>query len=651
MSYEGLELESRDLRWWGDDAKGKRHVKIGAIIGKLRKNQTWRKESNLRYLRLYVNAPITGFGLGNYTRPTTLTGGKLSFNVVKSCCDAFTAKMSKDKPKVSFVTSGGDWDLQNRARELEKFVEGQFYELKIYEQAAQVLLDACIFGAGIFKLYRHGSGRKERICAERVFPWEIVLDDQEAIYGAPRSIYQRKWIDRLVLKAQYAKDKEPDSGRDLAQLIDNAKRDTDDVDGLGYDSTADQIMVTEGWHLPSGPGLADGRHVICVENATLWDEAFDKERFPFVVYSRQAPALGFWATGLAEELQGIQLELNILLEKIKRSFHLLAVGHWLVDKGGKINKTKIDNDIGSIIEFQGVKPDFITPDPVPEAVFAHIDRLKNAAYELTGISQLEAQSQKPSGLNSGKAIDSYLDITTERFAVSQRRYQDMFLALAEQILDLSAEISRDNPDFDVLAPDKSHATHVHFRKNELQRDQYLLKMFPTNALSDDPAERMAQVSAMAAAQWIDAQDAKRLLDFPDLERAADLENASYNAVESCISAALKDGKYKGPQPFLNLAQGCKQVQMALIKGWVDNVPESRLILLRNWLTDAQQILAPPQAPASMPGGPPMAGAPPPPGPGGAPPGPAGPAPMPGAPPPTPMFTPPAPGMPGGFPVQ
>lgn len=565
-------------------------------------------------MRLYGNAPTMGLGLMNYSRSSVFGESKVGLNVVKNCSDAFVAKITKDKPKVTFVTSGGDWDLQNRARELEKFVDGQFYELDIYTQFTRSVLDSCIWGTGFLKFYIAGEGKETRLKCNRVFPWEMTVDDQEGLYGEPRNLYQSRWIDRLVVLATYGADDE-----ELAKKIRAAKRDTDETDGIGYNATADQLLVREAWHLPSKSGdtdaaTTDGRHTIAIENATLFDEPYLCDHYPFVIYRRLYPPTGFWGVGLAEELTGLQIELNVLMQKVQRSFHLLGFGHWFVENSSKVNTQKLDNDI-SIVRFTGTQPKIEAADPISEQIFQHIDRIKANCYEITGISQLEAQSQKPKGLDSGKAIDSYLDITTERFNVSLRIFQDCFLQAAKLVLELSRVITdKYNPDFDVMAPDKGgRASHVHFKKNELRDDEYLLQLFLTNKLSDEPAERMAQVQSMAEAGWIDAQDAKRLLDFPDLERAADLDNASYDCVEQCVSIMLKEGRYKTPQPFLNLAQGMRQVQQHLIKGWIDNVPEDRLALLRNWILDAQELMtralpAPPVP--SMPGlDPSMPGAP------------------------------------------
>jgi hypothetical protein len=122
-------------------------------------------------------------------------------------------------------------------------------------------------------------------------------------------------------------------------------------------------------------------------------------------------------------------------------------------------------------------------------------------------------------------------------------------------------------------------------------------MWPTNALSDDPSERMAQVQTLENAGRIDPDQASRLLDYPDLKEAQSLAQASYDAVEDCISQMLNHGRYKKPIPNLFLEQSEKQVNFALIKAWRQGRPEARIQLLRDWLDDAASL---PRGPAGQP---------------------------------------------------
>ena len=151
--------------------------KILAVVSRLGNNQNFRRENFLRYYRLYSNYPVMGFGVAAYARPVTFSGNRLAFNVIKNCSDAFVAKVTKDHPKVTYLTSGADWEMQQKAESLDKFTEGLFYEAKVYEQAPLAVLDAAICGTGIMKVAIEGEGEDQHIVLDRVLPWWHQLDE------------------------------------------------------------------------------------------------------------------------------------------------------------------------------------------------------------------------------------------------------------------------------------------------------------------------------------------------------------------------------------------------------------------------------------------------------------------------------------------
>ena len=182
-----------------------------------------------------------------------------------------------------------------------------------------------------------------------------------------------------------------------------ASRTTDNID-FGNTTLVDQIEVLEAWHLPSGEGATDGRHVICISNATLVDEQWDKGSFPFVFVRWTDPMLGFWGEGVACDIQGMQVEINKLLMKIQRAFHLMSVPRIYVENGSKIRKSFFNNEIGTIIPYTGQPPVQMTPPSLNREIFDHLERLYNRSFEIAGISQMAATSMKPAGLNSGAAL-------------------------------------------------------------------------------------------------------------------------------------------------------------------------------------------------------------------------------------------------------
>lgn len=610
------------IKWWRDDlTPSQRAEAVSRSLGRIIAAQSRKRDETELFARMYSNHVLPG-QMGKVD--IAPRRDSLSLNVVKSCVDTFAATLTKEKPKVMFQTSGGDWDLQERAQDLTKFVHGQFTESKVYEKNVQLALDCGMWGTGIYKPFISGDGKKQKIQIDRVLPIELHADDQEAAYGKPRSIYQTRWVDRDVLADMFT---------ELADKINAATREYDKISAaLNTNSISDQLLVVEAWHLQP-----HGRHVMCLYNGmSLLDEEYERERLPFIFYRRSPAPAGLWGIGLAEELKGIQLEINILLRKIQRSHKLLAAGHWMVEASSMVQPAQIDDQIGSIIRYRGIAPQLAIGQAIAPEVYKHLWDLYQRAFEITGISQLQAQAQKPAGLDSGEAQRVYLEAINVRAQIAQDNFHSVHLELAEHIIDLAKEITKTYPDFSARAVSGSSMSRVRFLDTDLDQEEYLLQMFPTNALADDPAMRMAQVQELAQVGWIGEDDAKRLLNFPDLESWSAEQNASHDVVEDIISEIMHDGEYKTPEPFMNLQEAIGQVQRAYLLNRRKNAPKDRLELLRTWIQQAEGILNPPQPPPP----PPPAGGPPGPGGPGAPAGPGGP---PGGMPPSPM------GGPGGGP--
>jgi hypothetical protein len=597
-----------DARWYREEHEGDRHAYVMAVVKRiLASQQSWQEELKI-FGELYSRNFLASLGARGYRRRSFSTQGRLALNVVKSCSDSYTAKLTQQRPKVTFVTSGGDWALQEKAKKLDTFIEGQFYETDLYELAPLIVLDTAVFGTGFVQLYASGADEDEKIAVDRVLPWELVADDAEAYYGDPPSLYRYKVYDRTKLLEEY-----PEAREEILAC----KNEPMTLDDYSYETTADQIYVVEAWHLPSSAKAQDGRHCIVIDNATLVDEEYTRDYFPFARLVRQKPLYGIWGTGIAQELRGIQREINVLLQKIQQAHHLLGAGHWLVENGSKVNPNSINNIIGSIIRWSGTPPQLVTGTAVNPEIYQHLWALYEKAFEICGISQLAAQAQKPAGLNSGKALRVFANIESERFSVAEHEYQHWFLGIARQMIDLAKEISDRNPKFSVRATSRNVMREIRWRDVHLREDEYVLKLYPTNAFADEPAARMQQVQEAANVGWIDASHAKRLLDFPDLEAARSFEDASYDLTMSLIEE-MKEGRYIGPEPFMNLAESVKVVQLAYLKLKRDGLPEDRLELLRRWMSEGDRMEKEAAARASLADTSGYRGPPPPPAPGGPP---------------------------------
>ena len=593
----------KDFRWW---TKSDPYEAVFAAYSHIRNNDGSRYASNLRNMRMYGNRDYMGMLPSTFNTP--LTDDRVTLNVVKSVCDTVSARVAKNRPRPVFLTSGGNYSLQRRAKLLEKFVESGFYTAGVNKIAPRVFLDSCVFGTGVIKVYRVET----EIRVERIFPGEIFVDQAEGMYGSPQQIYQRKFINRDVLLDLYP---------DKREIIQQANESRDDQHYGGRDSTVDQVEVVEAWHLPSTPGSGDGKHCIIVDTGTLVSEDWDRDYFPFAFIRWSERLRGFWGMGLADELTGLQVEINKLLMKIQRAMQLLAVPWVLVEAGSKIKKAHLNNQIGAIIPYTGTPPIVRPNQTMSPEVFSHLDRLYQRAYEIAGVSQLSAASLKPAGLESGVALREYNDIESERFALVSRTYEQMFMDVAKQMVGLGKEISEDDPEWSVVTQrDKYTIQEVRWKDVDLGKDAYVLKVFPSSSLPSTPAGRLAMVEQLMGAGLLNPEEAKRLLDFPDLERNMALDRAASDNIDRLIENMVDDGIYESPEPFMDLILAIKKVQAAYNKAVNDAVPEKHLALLRQFLAATHQMIKRAQQEAANATSAPQPAAPPAPGPNGAAPG-------------------------------
>jgi hypothetical protein len=560
--------------WW--EVTGAPHSEIMSFVSALDDEQGYRKEDNLNSLRLFGNSDTVGLSLGEYSKRNVQKDGSPSLNIVHSMCTTVTSRITKSRPKATFLTSGGNWSAKRKAKLLDKFVSGQFYETDIYTIAPRIFLDATVFGTGIMKIYEVGG----KVKIDRIFPNEVIVDDTEALYGEPRQIFQRKFVSRRVLSSLYPEVKQ--------QIMDNDVK--SDSYGNERNTSNEQIECVEAWHLPSGEGAEDGRHVICLDNVTLLDEPYTKSYFPFVFLKWTDRLLGFWGQGLAEQLSGIQSEINKLLLQIKLQM-TLATPKVFVEVGSKISKAHINNETWGIIEYSGTKPDFHVPMTTSPEIFSHLDRLYRRAYEIAGVSELAAQSRKPGGLDSGRALREFHDIESERFMVIGREYEGMFMEAARQMVDIARDVSsRDGDDYKVLSHNNREIELVTWGKINLDSDSYVMRIYPTSLLPATPAGRLATVEGLFQSGLIDRNAALALLDYPDLEAYHKVELAFIDDVDLLIENMLEKGIYSPPEPFSNLQFAIQRIQSAYIRAKVDGAPDGRLDLLRRYIESAVLLL-------------------------------------------------------------
>ena len=571
---------SKDGSRWFESSKNDIHQDVFAYIKHLQNAQSYRSSDNLRAAKLYGNYDIQGLDAYSYTKVAASAGvsNKVTMNVVQSLIDTVVSKITKNKPRPTFLTSNGNWSLQSKAKKLTKFIDGTFSATDFYAKAEMSFLDACIFGTGCIKLFEKNGN----IAAERVFIEEIVVDDIESYYSKPRQIHQQKQLHKDVIKKMFPQHK---------LMIDQASDDMDEFSTASSEKSKSQMLrVIESWHLPSGKDAKDGKHTISIANQTLLAEGYEKDYFPFIFFKWGKRPVGFFGQGLAEQLQGLQLEINKILRTIQVSMHLVSIPKLLVEASSKIVTSHLNNKIGGIIKYAGTPPAYAPLGGIPPELFSHLDRLYNRAYEISGISQLSAQSLKPSGLDSGKALREYNDIESERFLSVGKDYEKAFLDASKIMIDMARDLYSKNKDYKVNVKGRKFIETIKWSDVDMKEDQYMMDVFPTSALSNTPSGRLQDVQELMSAGFIGKEEGMKLLDFPDLEGTINMINADATNLEKIIEDMVENGEYFPPEPYQNLENALRKVQQAYLMYKMQGAPEDRLELLRRYMEDAQGLM-------------------------------------------------------------
>lgn len=568
-----------DARWaLIEGAKEAAECMVKVVRG-IRANQEYRKLNDLLHESLYGNTPMSAFGYAASRKFSP--ANRLSLNVCRNMVAAVTSKVAaKNKPKPTFLTEEGNYDQQVEAQNLEKFVSGVFYESKVYQCLSTCFRDGCVVGTGILKIYDAYG----KVCVERVKAKELVVDDAEGADGDPPNIYHRKYYARSKVKAVWGGELTVDAA------IDACPRDPDDVEA-GYQTYADQILVTEGWHI--GEGDEKGRHIIAIEGACLLDEEWEGPA-PFSFFRWSKDTEGFFGVGLVEELQGIQAEINRLLLQIQKGHHLIA-GHWMVQQGSTITN-QLNNDLASIIKYTGTQPTYQVPSIIAPEVYNHLWQLYAKAFEISGVSQLNATGQKPAGLNSGEAQRVYQDIQTERFLEVGQDYEEFVIEAARQVIRCAQRIGGA---YKVRAVNKNSIEYINWSDIDIDEESYVIRVYPTSLLPTTPAGKLSWAEDMIKSGVMDQDDVLDIVDFPDTDAYKKRKLAPRRIIERNIRNMLVKGEYVSPEPFDNHELALKLTNEAYHEARLDGVPDEKLALLRDYMAMTQDFMTPPPMPPAM----------------------------------------------------
>lgn len=585
---------AKDARWFRKSEPHKDVFDLDERLGRLTSNRT---QLDVYYACLYDDAELASLMQGMTTQGE-YTPQTMSTNIVKRQIDTYVERQEKNQPVPMALCIDGTYEERERVKDLSKLFSGLLDSIEYHPSLTLRRRDRALWGTGICHNYRVGR----KLFHERAFPWEFRVDPREAMYGKPRTLIRRRWVDRLVLAEWF-----PDHHE---EIMSDDYEPTDEANVFKFDSedTNDLVFVIEIWHLPSGEptdeDAKDGAHAICIHNATLSNRVYKRDYFPFSITRFSEPVAGFWGEGLAANLSGLQFEVNSIGLRLQEQAWLTGTYVW-TRNGDGVEVETIDNDTLRHIQSE-TKPEFFQPAPWNASFWEYYMFLRGRApAEETRQSEMGTRGELPGGLESGRSIRAWNQLDDQAYLSHGKKDERDAINTCWQLFDLCEEIYEEEKKakkgepverFAVEAEMQEHG-HTVLKKLKyadirMDRKKFKLRVYPTSLLSGTPAEQYQTAKEIAGDGLLSRDAVMDLLRLPDVEAALRLETAPRRAVEKILSRLLRskdpEADYILPEPAFNL-QLCRALGLLYyLDGFTNDVPEENLFWVLQFSLDAEE---------------------------------------------------------------
>lgn len=512
--------------------------------------------------------------------------GRMHENVVASNVDTVSAQVATQEVRAVFDTDGADWATQRRARHLEWYSEGVGKQLKVPQKCRHAFkTGAAMKGTALCKVWRDRFDRP-RVEPARVD--DVVVDELEARFGDPKQFHHRTVMDREELAAEYP---------EFRKQIDSAQG------GTGQWQTwagwrpigRNEVLVIESWRFPLGTKghkrYQPGRHTKTIDGLDIVDEEYHEDGPPFSLMRWSRPINGWYGIGMAERIAGIQLALNRRNLQMERKLdHGAYPTTWVsqADQGLATAQTSIvQNPYGTVGVYRGPRPpETVTPPIVSPEELNDAERLSAKASQVSGVSRMASQSMKPAGIETGVALREYRDQTTQRFGEQEKDYEQFVLDTITLVIAVCKDLGP-------LAPKITRKTRFGSKTiewSQVDMGEVRVWIGAASTLSRTRAGREQTVVEWSQAGIVSQDDARRLMQHPDLERAMSLYTAAIENVEHCLDE-IADGNQVTPEPFMNLKLLVWRAQQEYLNWDAGGAPEEVLENLRQVIVTAAWMLS------------------------------------------------------------
>lgn len=471
--------------------------------------KSWRQKCrrNLILYEFTPNMDLTSQNdsttVGFYNAGNAENTSMIQENVIRSCIDTLGSKIASQKVTPFFNTVNGTFREIQVVKAAQQFFDILYDELNVNKVVVQAFVDSCITDRGIIYV------NKDNKNIERIQPWQFFFDPREYAYG---------------------------------QLTHCAFKKTDYPASLLTEKTDLQtVTLHEYW------SIKEHIHATYIEE--LNKVSFDKWNaniLPFAILRWSNPVKASSSTCVVDLLFGIQKQINYLLSQIKDASKSSFGIKYIVPTDSDVKINRLNNSNGEVIEYtpqmtpNGVMPvQPITPAFMDGQWFTALQQFKQDAYEMVGISQLSAMSQKPSGLNTGVGLQTMEDIESDRFETQLNSVIRVYVDIAKICMEVFDPLEE-------VLPSSIYRGHITWKDITEARNLMSIQFSSLDKISKDPVVKQQIISQWVNSGYISRAHAMQLMEVPDDTRGYSLMNNSLNAVMSVIDDCVEKDIYDVP---------------------------------------------------------------------------------------------------------
>lgn len=485
------------------------HAKLSARDGKYVRNMNRYMNNGVRRESLHTPyvAPQA------YVTPAQgVEGTQTQINLIKSCVDSVASRISQANVRPFFNPVNGNFDTTDACQTAQHFFDIWLDENHAYPKSVMCFRDAAVYDLGVM----HVNPMSTSI--ERVAPWEYFIDPAE---------YNRGAISRAMVFQQntpISKIIGHTDNKEIKAIFEN------DPFDLGNYAIYYDLYGGEVWQYYNEKQVSAPKKVDFSQYGGLY-------RRPFVEMFYTKPMRGLYSVSLCDDLYPIQKQVDELVRRLDQATRKALLNMIFVPFGSGIKSSNLENGVTAYEYKQGPdggKVDVATPPAINDQFLRLLELYMDKGYQIAGISQLSAQSKKPAGLNSGKALETMEDIESDRFNTQLQQFTHFLVDVSRVAIDCF-------PSGQSILPKDIGRGKLTWGDLRKQRDMFSVQFSAASALSKDPEEKRNEIQFLIDSGLMDKSSVARFYQMPDLEGVYTLASSAENYVEKIINSAIKEG--------------------------------------------------------------------------------------------------------------